>query len=81
MNEEKQTNNISGINTHTHNGINSQKIKVYNIVPSLIMTPTQLTNYLSKNSIEGEEFNVFEGTNYYKYIRINKLWKKITLSS
>ena len=75
MNEE-----INQINKHTHDGINSQKIKVYNIIPSYTMTPTELTNYLAKNAIEGEEFNVFDGTNYYKYIRINQNWVKVSLT-
>ncbi len=78
MNED--TNTINQINKHTHDGINSQKIKIYNIIPTLTMTPTQLTNYLSKNAIEGEEFNVYDGTNYRKYIRINKTWKFSSLS-
>lgn len=65
---------------HNHDGINSEKIKVQNVIPTYIMTATQLTKYLSRPAIEGEEFNVFDGTNYRKYIRINKLWKYITLS-
>lgn len=68
------------IPNHTHDGINSEKIKVQNVIPTYIMTSTELTRYLSRPAIEGEEFNVFDGTNYRKYIRINKLWKYITLS-
>lgn len=65
---------------HNHDGVNSEKIKVYNVIPSFKMTPTELTRYLSRPAIEGEEFNVYDGTNYRKYIRINKLWKYTTLS-
>jgi UDP-glucose 4-epimerase len=68
------------IKTHTHDGINSEKLKTYNVIPTFIMTATELTRYLSRPAIEGEEFNVYDGTNYRKYIRINKLWKYITLS-
>lgn len=68
------------IEKHNHDGINSEKIKVQNVIPTYIMTSTELTKYLSRPAIEGEEFNVFDGTNYRKYIRINKLWKYITLS-
>lgn len=68
------------IQNHNHDGANSEKIKVQNVIPSYIMTSTELTRYLSRPAIEGEEFNVYDGTNYRKYIRINKLWKYITLS-
>jgi hypothetical protein len=68
------------IKTHTHDGINSEKLKVYNIIPTFRMTSTQLTNYLSRPAIEGEEFNNYDGTNYRKYIYINSVWKLITLS-
>lgn len=68
------------IQNHNHDGINSEKIKVQNVIPSYIMTATELTRYLSRPAIEGEEFNVYDGTNYRKYIRINKLWKYITLT-
>jgi len=80
MNEIKELKQIEDIKIHTHDGINSQKIKFYNIIPTLIITPAELTNYLTKNAIEGEEFNVFNGTDYYKYIRINNEWKKIKLT-
>ena len=68
------------IKSHSHDGINSEKLKTYNVIPTFIMTATELTRYLSRPAIEGEEFNVYDGTNYRKYIRINKLWKYITLS-
>lgn len=71
---------MNEINTHTHDGINSLKIQVFDVIPTFIMTSTELTRYLSRQAIEGEEFNVFDGTNYRKYIRINRLWKYITLS-
>lgn len=70
---------MNEINTHTHDGVNSQKIKSYNVIPTFIMTSTELTRYLSRPAIEGEEFNVYDGTNYRKYIRINSLWKYLTL--
>lgn len=72
MNEE--------IKTHNHDGINSEKIKTYNVIPTFTMTSNELTRYLSRPAIEGEEFNVYDGTNYRKYIYINSIWKYITLS-
>lgn len=68
------------IKTHTHDGINSEKIKVQNVIPTFTMTSTELTRYLSRPAIEGEEFNNYDGTNYRKYIYINSIWKYITLS-
>ena len=68
------------IEKHNHDGVNSEKVKVQNVIPSYIMTSTELTRYLSRQAIEGEEFNVYDGTNYRKYIRINKLWKYVNLS-
>jgi len=71
---------MNDIQTHNHDGIDSRQIKVYNIIPTFVMTSTELTRYLSRNAIEGEEFNVFDGTNYRKYIRVNSLWKYIALT-
>lgn len=71
---------MNEINTHTHDGVNSQKIKSYNVIPTFILTSTQLTKYLSRPAIEGEEFNVYDGTNYRKYIRINGVWKYANFS-
>ena len=72
--------NLEEIQTHTHDGINSPKIKSYNIIPTYRMTSTQLTKYLARPAIEGEEFNNYDGTNYRKYIYINSVWKYATLS-
>jgi len=66
---------MNEINTHNHDGVNSIKIKSYNVIPTYIMTSTELTRYLSRPAIEGEEFNVYDGTTYYKYIRINNTWQ------
>jgi len=71
---------MNEISSHNHDGIGSTKIDVYNVIPTFIMTSDELTRYLSRQAIEGEEFNVYDGTNYRKYIRINSLWKYITLS-
>lgn len=68
------------IKSHTHDGVNSEKLKTQDVIPTMIMTSTELTRYLSRPAIEGEEFNVFDGTNYRKYIYINSLWKYIALS-
>jgi len=68
------------IEKHNHNGIDSNKIKVYYIIPTFTMTSTQLSKYLARPAIEGERFTNYDGTNYREYIRINKLWKYITLS-
>lgn len=71
---------MNEIQTHNHDGINSQKVSSSSVIPTYIMTSTELTRYLSRPAIEGEEFNVFDGTNYRKYIFINSLWKYVTLS-
>jgi len=68
------------IEIHNHDGLNSEKIKTYNVIPTYTMTPTELTRYLSRKATEGEEFNVYDGTNYRKYVYINSTWKYITLS-
>jgi len=68
---------MNEINIHNHDGLNSKKIKVYDVIPTFIMTPTQLATYLSRKSIEGEEFNVYDGTNYTKYFRINGTWQTV----
>lgn len=81
MEDNKNIDKVSSdIRTHTHDGNNSKKLKIYNIIPNFTMTPAELTDYLSKGAIEGEEFNVFDGTDYFKYIRINNEWKKIKLT-
>lgn len=69
------------VESHTHDGINSDKIPVSNIIPSFIMTAAELTTYLSRPALEGEEFNVYDSTNsqYYKYFRVNQTWKQIKL--
>lgn len=68
------------IQTHNHNGINSQKIKTYDVIPSYTMTETQLAQYLSRPSLDGEEFNVYDSTNdvYYKYYYLGQ-WNKLEL--
>jgi hypothetical protein len=48
---------MNEIKGHNHDGINSQKIPSYNVIPTYRMTPTELTRYLSRQAIEGEEFN------------------------
>ena len=67
------------INNHNHDGIDSVKIKPYNVIPSYVMTDSQITYYLSKPAIEGDEFNVYNSTTseYLKYIRVNKTWFKV----
>ena len=72
---------MNEIKTHTHDGINSPKIKSYNIIPTHRMTSTQLTKYLARPAIEGEEFNNYDGTNYRKYIYINSGWRNISLTT
>jgi len=71
---------MNELELHNHNGINSKRLSTYDIIPTFVMTSTELTRYLSRNAIEGEEFNVFDGTNYRKYIRVNSLWKYVSLS-
>lgn len=68
---------MNDIQTHSHDGVNSKQIKPYDVIPTYIMTPTQLTTYLSRNAIEGEEFNVYDGTDYAKYYRINGTWQTV----
>ena len=65
---------------HNHDGINSPKIPTKYVIPAFIFTPTQLTTYLAGPANEGDAFSVFDGTNYYFYVRINKVWKRTTLS-
>lgn len=72
--------NINEIKTHNHDGINSEKLKTYNVIPTYRMTATELANYITRPAIEGEEFNNYDGTNYRKYIYINSTWKFINFS-
>ena len=46
------------IQPHNHNGIDSPKLRSYNVIPTYRMTATELTAYLARPAIEGEEFNV-----------------------
>lgn len=64
---------------HNHNGLDSSKIKVYNVIPTYEMTSAQLTTYLSKKAINGEEFNVYvtDTDEYKKYVLINNTWTEI----
>ena len=71
---------LTSIQNHSHDGINTEKIKTYNVIPTMRLTSQELSNYLSRPAIDGEEFNNFDGTNYRKYIRINSVWKYITLT-
>ena len=71
---------LTQLQNHTHDGINSQKIKVRDVIPTYYLTSTELSAYLARPAIDGEEFNNFDGTNYRKYIRINGLWKYSSLS-
>ena len=66
---------------HNHNGLDSSKIKVYNVIPTYEMTSTQLNKYLARPAIEGEEFNNYDGTNYRKYIYINSNWHYVSLTT
>lgn len=71
---------LTQLQNHNHDGVNTEKIKTYNVIPTFRMTSQELSNYLSRTAIDGEEFNNFDGTNYRKYIRINGSWKYSTLS-
>ena len=71
---------MNEIQTHTHDGINSPKIKTYNVTPTYTLSATELSNYLSRPAINGEEFNNYDGTNYRKYVYLSGVWKYITLS-
>lgn len=62
------------IENHRHDGLDSEKIKPYNVIPTFVMTTAELAAYLARPAIEGEEFNVYDGTSYYKYVRINGNW-------
>lgn len=66
---------------HNHDGINTEKIKVYNVIPTYRMTSTELTSYLARPAIEGEEFNNYDGINYRKYIYINSNWHYVSLTT
>ncbi len=77
----KTTETTETIKTHTHDGVNTEKIKVYNVIPTFRMTSTQLGKYLARPAIEGEEFNNYDGTNYRKYIYINSNWHYVSLTT
>lgn len=64
---------------HNHNGIDSNKIKVYHIIPTYNMTSAQLTKYLSRPAIDGEEFNVYisDEDKTVKYIMVNNEWSEV----
>ena len=64
---------------HKHDGIDSEKIKVYNVIPTYEMTSAQLTTYLSKKAINGEEFNVYisDTLESAKYVNVNNVWTKV----
>lgn len=66
---------------HTHDGINSEKIKVNNVVPTYRLTSSELTTFLSGKATEGDEFNNYDGTNYRKYIYINSNWHYVSLTT
>lgn len=70
------------IQPHNHNGIDSPKLRSYNVIPTYQMTATELTAYLARPAIEGEEFNVYvsDTLESLKYIHINSVWKYATLS-
>jgi hypothetical protein len=69
------------IQAHNHNGIDSPKLRSYNVIPTYRMTSTKLTAYLARPAIEGEEFNNYDGTNYRKYIYINSNWHYVSLTT
>lgn len=60
---------------HAHTGIDSQQVLLRNILPSYIMTPTQLTAYLAQPAVDGDAFTVYNGTDYILYYFINGIWK------
>lgn len=66
------------VENHSHNGIDSSKLRIYNIIPTYSMTSAEITSYLSRKAIEGEEFNVYNSTNgeSCKYVYINNSWVK-----
>jgi hypothetical protein len=64
---------------HSHNGQDADKIKSYNVIPTLEMTSAQLTTYLSRKAINGEEFNVYvtDTLQSKKYVMINNAWVEV----
>lgn len=68
---------MEDIQTHTHDGINSLKLNARDVIPTYTFTTTELANYLSRPAINGDEFNCYDGTNYYKYLRINNTWIEV----
>lgn len=63
---------------HNHDGFNSEKIKIYNVIPTYVMTTAEITNYLSRKSINGDAFNVYNSTTSEscQYVMINNSWVK-----
>lgn len=67
---------INTIQSHNHDGVNSQKVSSRDVIPTYSMTSEQLNSYLLKNAIEGDEFNVYisDTDESVKYVRINGEW-------
>lgn len=67
---------LTSIQNHSHDGINTEKIKTYNVIPTMRLTSQELSNYLSRPAVDGEEFNCYttDTGDYFKYVRINSVW-------
>jgi len=67
---------LTEIQNHNHDGINTEKIKVFNVIPTIRMTSAELANYLSRQAIDGEEFNCYvtDTGDSFKYLRLNGVW-------
>lgn len=63
---------------HTHDGIDSPKLRIFNIIPTYEMTTAEITSYLSRKSINGDTFNVYNSTTgeSCQYVMINNEWVK-----
>jgi len=71
---------LTELQNHNHDGINTEKVKTYNVIPTFRMTSQELSNYLSRQAIDGEEFNCYttDTDDYFKYVRINGVWVMVS---
>lgn len=69
--------------THTHDWLNSEKIRSFNVIQSLILTWDELTAFLASKWIEWEDVNIYNSTDeeFVRYVYINSEWRQVWSSS
>ncbi len=65
--------------THTHDWLNSEKIRSFNVIQSLVLTWDELTAFLAKKWTEWEDVNIYNSTTdeFVKYVYINNEWRQL----